>query len=867
MLTATAIGLITLGGTGLTGWITRQPLLVGLLPGFPTMVISTSLMFAASGLAMLALTRHRRRVASLLGAGILALAVLILVEHLFGLDLGIDLKAVHSWAADGFLHPGRPARATALCFVLAGITFLTLAAPYRPWQAPLVLVLALTILLMGLGAGLGGLLRLDTLYPSYLLRGMSIPTTIGMLGLGACLAWISASDLAAQTPDSADRRIISIGTALLVAVALVTGIPILYVVRSQVDQAMISGLRTALSTEVQLIGAELTLRMQRAEIVSNRPLAIETLRSIHRDPDDAEALGILQDTVESSRPHGFSAVRVSLPGGRVVASSGAFTAQPELYLPLDSTAANNLGWKRGYFLRSRFEIQDAGLLLATVDTEQLMPQIGAVVETATSLGRSGDLEICQKRASTVHCFPSTRREHPLGVAFSADARANLLMRAAAGGTGIHNGRDGSGEPVIGAYAPVESHGLFVVLKVQAGELYGPLRRSMEIALGLATVMVIAGSLLFRALVKPIASELVKARESASQKNRELVRVHAFQRAIFEQAPDGIVVSDESGRIVEANERMGRLFGYARETLKELQIEDLVPLAARSEHQRHRQAYHESPTTRPMGPDRPLQGRRADGSEFPIEVALAPMAADGARRVIAIVKDVTESRRAEQQIRDSLREKNVLLGEIHHRVKNNLQIVQSLLDMQVALTPEAATAGVLKDCQNRIQSMALIHQTLYQSHDFAGVDFGQFLESLMSHLQGSYGHAHIHLSSRSDHVSLPIDRAIPCGLIVNELVTNALKHAFPQDRAGRILVEMTLLRGDDVEIAVSDDGIGFPPSFELSNLSSLGMQLVQVLSEQLHAELHIRRRDPTRIALTFPCTRPSPHPSRPDRSQA
>lgn len=206
--------------------------------------------------------------------------------------------------------------------------------------------------------------------------------------------------------------------------------------------------------------------------------------------------------------------------------------------------------------------------------------------------------------------------------------------------------------------------------------------------------------------------------------------------------------------------------------------------------------------------------------------------------------------SEQAIRVSLKEKDLLLGEIHHRVKNNLQVVQSLLDMQASLTTDDGAARALRDSQNRIQSMALIHQTLYQSHDFAKVAFGVFLETLLTHLQNSYSRGDLILSSRSDPVRLPIDRAIPCGLIVNELVTNALKHGFPNNRGGNVAVELRLVDGTHVEIAVTDDGTGIPDDFNLDSLASLGMQLVQVLSEQLHADLSIQRRDPTRIAFTF-----------------
>ncbi len=207
-------------------------------------------------------------------------------------------------------------------------------------------------------------------------------------------------------------------------------------------------------------------------------------------------------------------------------------------------------------------------------------------------------------------------------------------------------------------------------------------------------------------------------------------------------------------------------------------------------------------------------------------------------------------RTKQAIRESLREKELLLGEIHHRVKNNLQIVQSLLDMQAGLTEDAGAARALRDSQHRIQSMALIHQTLYQSQDFAEVEFEHFLHRLTHHLQSSYGRGDLLIESDADHVCMPIDRAIPCGLIVNELVTNALKHAFPDHRSGWVRVQLKTPEPGKLILSIADNGIGIPESLDFDALTSLGVQLIHILSEQLHADLEIQRRNPTRFTLRF-----------------
>ena len=846
-LRVAGLALVVLGAVTLAGWIARWPPLTDLR----SMVMTTALMFVASGLALMALARSQRHVAGLIGSGVGILALVVLIEHWLDVDLGVNLAFAQAWAPDGFPHPGRPARATALCFALASAGLALLGMRPRTWTSRLVAVLSLLVLLISLRSGFGKLLSLDTLYPSFGQRGMAVQTAMGLFLLGTCLLWTTLRERLLDQVNGDDTRIVSVGSLLLALVALATGLPILYVVRSQVENAMSAGLNTALNTQVQFVDSVLKLRTQRAAIIVDRPDAIGALRALNHEPTDAAALRSLQTTIESFRPHGFSALRVTLANGNILATSGEFVTEPQLIAPISPTSSHRLLWRDGYYLRSHFEVRDGNSLLATLDTEQMVPQIAAAFPSVRGLGTTGELQICQRSGDAIHCFPGAEGDRPMEKAPAEAPDPRLLQRAAAGGSGTFRGRDSRGHQVIGAYAPITPYGLFGVIKIDAAELYGPLRRNLELALGLATLTIFVGSMLFRIPVKPIATEIVRTRKASLDKSRAMERLHTFQRAVFEQAPDGILVADQEGRIVEANERMAELFGYEREILHSKRIEDLVPQRVRAEHHHHRATFQQTPSTRAMSRDRTLHGQRADGTEFPIEVALAPMITPEGRRVIAIVKDVSEARRFEQVIRESLKEKELLLGEIHHRVKNNLQIVQSLLDMQAGLTTDERAANALRDSQNRVQSMALIHQTLYQSHNFAEVEFGRFLETLMTHLQSSYGRRDLILSSRADPISLSIERAIPCGLVVNELVTNALKHAFPDGRSGGVVVEMRLLQGVDVEVSVTDDGVGIPETIDLSTLSSLGMQLVQVLTEQLHAELHVQRRGPTRIAFTFP----------------
>lgn len=221
-------------------------------------------------------------------------------------------------------------------------------------------------------------------------------------------------------------------------------------------------------------------------------------------------------------------------------------------------------------------------------------------------------------------------------------------------------------------------------------------------------------------------------------------------------------------------------------------------------------------------------------------------------VLSAIVDISDRKQKEERIQIALREKDVLLGEVHHRVKNNLQIVYSLLDLQSSRITDRTALDMLRDSQNRIRSMGLIHQTLYQSKDFAKVDFRHFLDSLVPMLVGSYGANpdRISLSIEAEQVLLPINAAIPFGLIVNELISNALKHAFPAGRGGQIRVRSFREPGGNTVLSVADDGIGIPERVNLAKSSTLGLQLVTLLADQLGGKITMRRSDPTEFVLSF-----------------
>ncbi|MDB6062349.1 MAG: histidine kinase [Verrucomicrobiaceae bacterium] len=323
------------------------------------------------------------------------------------------------------------------------------------------------------------------------------------------------------------------------------------------------------------------------------------------------------------------------------------------------------------------------------------------------------------------------------------------------------------------------------------------------------------------------------------------------RLVVESAPSAMVMINESGKIEMVNAQAERVFGYSRSELLGRAVEMLVPERFRKHHPQMRKSFYSDPQSRPMGAGRDLFGLRKDGSEFPVEIGLNPIETEQGPMVLSAIVDISDRKQKEESIKKALAEKDILLGEIHHRVKNNLQIVHSLLDLQCTQIADPVVRDMLKDSQNRIRSMAIIHQTLYQSKDFAAIEFKNVLDLIGNSLLASYGvdDGHIQLSFDAMDIPLSINKAIPCGLIVNELVTNSLKHAFVGRSRGSISISFIAI-GDMVELSVVDDGIGIAEHIDLGLTGTLGLQLINLLAEQIGGKLEIKRANPTRFSLRF-----------------
>jgi PAS domain S-box-containing protein len=336
----------------------------------------------------------------------------------------------------------------------------------------------------------------------------------------------------------------------------------------------------------------------------------------------------------------------------------------------------------------------------------------------------------------------------------------------------------------------------------------------------------------------------KQTEEALRESEELFRSH------LEYAPDGVYMNDLEGIFLYGNRKCEEIIGYRREELigKNFLELNILPQKSLNKAVQLLQANMEGKST---GPDE-IDLISKEGRLIPVEINTNVVQRMGQSIVLSFVRDITIRKQAEEKIKASLLEKETMLKEIHHRVKNNLQVISSLLSLQSSYLQDEKAREMFQNSMDRVKIMANIHTMLYQSDDLARVDFGGFIRDLASRLQQSYGIAESPIQVRVDvvNVSLTIETSIPCGLILNELVSNTFKHAFPERRGGEIHISMTTA-GDQFVLTVRDNGIGFPESVDFRNTQSLGLELVNLLVGQMNGKIDMQVDGGTTWTIKFP----------------
>lgn len=328
---------------------------------------------------------------------------------------------------------------------------------------------------------------------------------------------------------------------------------------------------------------------------------------------------------------------------------------------------------------------------------------------------------------------------------------------------------------------------------------------------------------------------------------------AHIRSIVDTAADGIVVINDRGIVESFNPAAERLFGYAADEIAGRNVRMLMPEPFHSEHDGYIRNFLETGVKKVIGIGREVVGRRKDGTTFPIELGISEMRLGGERHFTGIIRDITERKQSESRVLNSLREKEILLREVHHRVKNNLQVIMSLLNLQEGYVHDARAGAVLQESRNRVRCMALIHEALYQADDLSLIDFAAYVHHLGANLLRFYGGSSraLPLLYQVEHVFLTRDTAVPCGLILHELVSNCFKHAYPGDRAGPIVISVREPSPGRYRLEIEDQGVGLPRDLDVDRANSLGLRLVRALTAQIGGTIEFSCEPcGTKVALSF-----------------
>jgi len=352
-----------------------------------------------------------------------------------------------------------------------------------------------------------------------------------------------------------------------------------------------------------------------------------------------------------------------------------------------------------------------------------------------------------------------------------------------------------------------------------------------------------------------ADEEIKQQLAELQAGQEeLVSCEQKYRSLFESTGTAMVIIEDDTTVSLANAEMEKLAGYSRGEIEgKMKWTEFV---CKPDLERMKE-YHNQRRRDPNAAPRRYEFRFIDRIGMIRDIFLSIDMIPGTGRSVASLVDITKRKAAEQQIKASLREKEVLLREIYHRVKNNLQVVSSLLNLQSGYVQDSRDKEIFVESQNRIRSMSLVHENLYKSSNLARIDFGHYVRNLISDLIRSYGilSDQIVLTLDISDIELGVDVAIPCGLMINEMVSNSLKHAFKSPPAGGKKWEITVrlkLEGDVLyRLEVADNGPGFAEkSAPLSDPATLGLQLITILAEQLDGKVAVDHEHGTRYVVEF-----------------
>ena len=633
--------LVLLGGTVMLGWWMQLSPLVRVLPAFAPMVFNTALCFVLAGSALLmpvSDAQQHERVTAVLGGALAIIATWVLAEHLLQTDLGIDWAPLHDWLHDSDPNPGRMSSGAVCGFLMSGAVLILATHVRRPWMGTIVRLLTLGIGAVGVFGLVGYLVSAPLLFPQYLFVGVAVHTAAGLLVLAVGLrsAWRRFEWGRVPLFARDDDRITLVGATILAAVALAAGITSFAILQGRAQTLVGDNALAALTRRTDMFRDLIELREVNARIAATRPAVLRNLRVIHTGRDDGSNIANVKAVVDSFLKQGFNALAYHDADDEVVASGGAFVQAPAMVVTLVTPDKPELLWDGGFLLRHRIRLRDSTGEVGTVLAEQPLTVLTRLAQDMSGMGATGEMVLCMSRQERLHCFPNQLNPRAFSTSLVNVAGEFLPMtRALRGESGVIVTRDYRAQNVVAAYGPIGNLGLGMVVKIDAAEIFQPIREQLQIVIGLLLLLVAGGTLLLRSQVKPLATSLRESREQF--------------RAVTETASDAIISADGLGNIIYFNRAAEHIFGYAVKEALGQPLTLLMPERFTKPHQLGFQRFLATGQARIIGKTLELVARNKDGKEFPIEISVANWTTANGNFFTAILRDITSRRKAEDAL--------------------------------------------------------------------------------------------------------------------------------------------------------------------------------------------------------------------------
>lgn len=681
-----AVFLCALGLWILSGWLIDSEPMVRVVPGSPAMAINTAAMFLVSGICLL-LSENQGRRAKLtcqaLAAILISLPVAILTQHLFEIDLGVDWASVHAALGDGHAEPGRTAPNACLGFLFAGIVLgLTRKPALGATAYRVAITLATLTFVIGLTAFLGYLLDLETLYRIASYNKMATLTALGMAALGAGTWSLVASHKTRIFGDEYldAKRITGLAAGLLTVFALATGLAALGILKESYEKAAANSIWQAAQTSARSVSSLLDTNILLSKSASSRPILKSSLLALMANGTDAQAMTNLQSETEDLLDLGFSGVQVLSGENALLSSSGELIAgQAMVAAPVGSPDEKEfLFWKDGFHFKSAYDVIHENKVIGRILTERRLSEFSAFMKEAQEVAQSSDLVLCARDKSEISCFPSRFYKDNIRLPLTSPGRTPTfpVERALRGETGATSAKDLRGISVIAGYVPLAKHQLVLIEKIDASELYIPLREKLPYLLAAVILFIVIGTMMLRKWVNPLIAKI----ESERQR----------MQAILNNSNDAFVAINSNGIVSDWNIEAERVLGWSsKEAIGNDLSTLIVPKGQRTEHNAGFQQF--------LAPDGGLVINRRievravhkNGKEIPIELSVAPFHDGTGYAASAFLRDLTAQHEAESELErmrsalahsQKLEAVGKLTGGIAHDFNNVLQIVKGSLQL-------------------------------------------------------------------------------------------------------------------------------------------------------------------------------------------